>query len=549
MTSLERQEGNIYGVVTEPAYSILTYTWGRWPAPNGPHIDVSGTTWDIPAVNESMFSVATFHQVIKKMGEINDFAWIDVVCIDQENYAVKMDEIGRQVGIFAKADRVYVWLWTQPLVRLQEVFNEIFYRSGYLQTAFDSVPQIEKGAALAPLKQCLDTLFDDWWFTSLWTLQEGILRPDATVLARDAQTVELHDGLPPSSPSWSTSAVKPVVVQMKILSNALFNLRVVLESGFCRFTEPPFSQLGDAIIERIKRAGYSTPPFGFNPNIQWGVARFRNASFEQDRIYGIMSIYNLRIGAAAAVATDLAKPAASPRRYALAELEREFAAALNQASPLLGQLFIHLARPTAATWQISQCITVPAAFCDYDARYTSTCNIAINTTTGNPSWLTSTDPPFCYAKYNGNFCTLRDLSAFWKASVTPKAGLGKTGFYFYAVLDTYVVAEHAPTIPAIPVDLTNESYDDLAQGLAQIQALFQVFGDAGVEVLELGRETNSMAPYIYGLLLHRRQDTKGGPPSCRRIGICKWSASGGFQRDMLCVSEPVSWKWCERDVW
>lgn len=96
----------MYGSIREPAYSILTYTWGRWPAPNGPHIDVSGTTWDIPAVDESMFSVASFHQVIKKMGEVNEFAWIDVVCIDQENYAVKMDEIGRQVGIFANADHV-----------------------------------------------------------------------------------------------------------------------------------------------------------------------------------------------------------------------------------------------------------------------------------------------------------------------------------------------------------------------------------------------------------------------------------------------------------
>lgn len=46
-------------------------------------------------------------------------AWIDVMCIDQENYVVKMDEIGRQAGIFANADRVYVSLWTLNRVSME----------------------------------------------------------------------------------------------------------------------------------------------------------------------------------------------------------------------------------------------------------------------------------------------------------------------------------------------------------------------------------------------------------------------------------------------
>lgn len=59
------------------------------------------------------------------MGQIHDFAWIDVVCIDQENYDVKMDEIGKQVGIFANASQVYVWLWSLPSPQLQDVYDTI----------------------------------------------------------------------------------------------------------------------------------------------------------------------------------------------------------------------------------------------------------------------------------------------------------------------------------------------------------------------------------------------------------------------------------------
>lgn len=254
--------------------------------------------------------------------------------------------------------------------------DEIFYCSAYLYSDMRCDLDRDIGVIMASLKQCVDTLFDDWWFTSLWTLQEGILRPDAIILSRDAQTVGHHFG-PPPPPSSSMSVVRTGTVELRFLSNALWNLRFVLESAALRFTEPPLSQLGDAIVERIKCAGYSTLPSGFNPNIQWGATRFRNASMEQDRIYGIMSIYNLRVGAAAVNAA-----ASSPLRYSLADLERELAMALNQTSPLLGQMFIHLTKPVSTgTWQMSQRITVPSDFCHYETHYSSTCDVTINTTT------------------------------------------------------------------------------------------------------------------------------------------------------------------------
>lgn len=60
------------------------------------------------------------------MGQSTTWAWIDVACIDQANYAVKMDEIGQQVGIFANAARVYAWLWRLPGHEMQAAMDAVY---------------------------------------------------------------------------------------------------------------------------------------------------------------------------------------------------------------------------------------------------------------------------------------------------------------------------------------------------------------------------------------------------------------------------------------
>ena len=118
LTSLERQDGNVYGTHRKPHYGILTYTWGRWRIESGPALNVKNTTWAIPSVSADHFSVEEFERVVRYIGQDFDFAWVDVACIDQEDDTVKMDEIGNQMGIFKQARRVYAWLShcsTEPL--------------------------------------------------------------------------------------------------------------------------------------------------------------------------------------------------------------------------------------------------------------------------------------------------------------------------------------------------------------------------------------------------------------------------------------------------
>lgn len=81
MTSVEYQVGNIYNGIQEPKYSILSYTWGRFPAsPGCPSLAVQGLNWDVPAINETdVFSVAEFSEVIRQVArDGNRFLWLDV---------------------------------------------------------------------------------------------------------------------------------------------------------------------------------------------------------------------------------------------------------------------------------------------------------------------------------------------------------------------------------------------------------------------------------------------------------------------------------------
>ncbi|KUI65531.1 hypothetical protein VM1G_00131 [Cytospora mali] len=379
LTSLERQDGNIYGDEREPPFSILSYTWGRWSIGSGPRLPVSGVTWTIPAVDERRaFTVTSFQDVIRQIGKHSRFVWLDVACIDQENYAVKMDEIGRQASIFAKASQVYVWLWTMPISTLQPAAEDIHRlwvspRPMSSVTRPGSVPSYmvtdsreldsrgfptnhhEDISAVSDLLKRLKTsvghILDDWYFSSLWTLQEAFLRRQAVVLSLDAQPVTY-------SSDGSSMPISFVMDSLWHLSTSEEPVPVGVQA---RVVEDAQGQgdLVSKIRERVKRAGLIMFPFATNPNIQYGMARFRETSNKLDRIYGIMAVYNLRVGAASPGAD-------TSREYTLDELEDEFAISLNARSPLLGQLFLHTDRPPQGrSWKITQKSWVPHGFDDF----------------------------------------------------------------------------------------------------------------------------------------------------------------------------------------
>lgn len=207
MTSLERQEGNIYGNFMEPDYSILSYTWGRWQVADGnPALVVRGVPWRIPAIDEQHFSATQLQRVIWNisLGEQSEdeerksivFVWIDIACIDQENERIKAIEIGRQAAIFANAKSVYIWLSHLDEAELR-LCDEVLYDSWETLLSAEgneARDTVEENAWIESLMQPLEILLRDPWYTSLWTLQEMFLRADAAILSKGSNLFKRKAG-------------------------------------------------------------------------------------------------------------------------------------------------------------------------------------------------------------------------------------------------------------------------------------------------------------------------------------------------------------------
>lgn len=510
MASVERKPGDIYEGAKRPKYNILSYTWGRWevrdPEPEQ-RLPISGINWKIPVVD--CFTREDFQRVILKMGESAPFAWIDVMCIDQEDYAVKMDEIGRQAGIFANADRVYVWLWTLNRISMESNIIDMIrhgsFRGSKSNDDFDK--------RLAGIHESVKVIFGDWWFSSLWTLQESVLRQDGFILCREGillkELVSIAEPENPKLPTGLTPGYKEAPSSgpgmLSYLAGIVYKLYTQLT--FAREFRGIQSQgLHDATLKRLQETGYTSLPAS-NPNIQYSAARHRKTLREEDRIYGIMAIYGIKVGAAA-------PGVHSKRKYTFIELENEFVSALNAYSPLLGQMFVHTKKPSPGkTWQITQSSRIPVGYLSsYNHHYPmKNCSIFASPRGGN------------FALLGGDITPMHQLLNSWKAcegpDPTPPGGFEALWFE----LDDYVSQEH-PSIPR-PDSHLAAKWDETGHYLLHItyrtaNSLMDVFGVEQVSVLRLGTSQDPRQPQLlYGLvLLHERDNWR----HCQRLGLCIW---------------------------
>lgn len=370
MTSHERTGRGTYGTAEFPRYSILSYTWGRWQVEDegmeqdrtrlGSHraLPVLGTTWAIPCVGEAHFTVEAFQRVVYRMGrslsndgkdkEEIEWAWIDIACIDQEDEAVKMDEVGRQVSIFRNAARAYVWLCRTANDALGGAMYVIKKAGG----DFSFQPWGREGVeapslgALRVLRDAIATVLDDPWFSSLWTLQELMMRNDAVILGREASVV-----------GGEASLTSDVEYLMSCCANILKEVTRTAEgepagSRNADDLEPGVRDVLADLGDRIYCSGVTAALDTSNSNMLYGVAQFRQTRRPEDRIYGIMQVYDVRVG-------QSVRP--TEPRPGLDMLAAEFGLAINARSALRGQLFVHtVAAPAGSSWCITEASGVPS---------------------------------------------------------------------------------------------------------------------------------------------------------------------------------------------
>ncbi|KAL2846383.1 hypothetical protein BJY01DRAFT_247286 [Aspergillus pseudoustus] len=334
MKSIERKGTSTYNGIQEPNYGILSYTWGRWESNDFDPIQIHGTSWKIPAVEPEHFTPTMLQAVINEIGRSVDHLWLDIACIDQDDEATKMDEVGRQVGIFAQAHRMYVWLTYLDPVALHTTLNDFVDCVSYLlfiELDEDPRPTIKYVA------RCLTMLLKDPWFSSLWTLQECTINRKAMILSRDGKPVPARS------------------VDGNFLLTMLANETCAMIYYLGRLAEeaPHMIQGVEQEIETIrlhaKLAGFGNVYIS-NPNVQYELVRYRTTTRLEDRIYGITQIYNLRLG-------QTLEPS---KTFTLNDLKEQFAEALVTHYPTLSQMFIHTGQPQPGlTWRLTEECEVP----------------------------------------------------------------------------------------------------------------------------------------------------------------------------------------------
>lgn len=293
MTSYEWQPGHSYGSVRCPAYNAITYTWGRWRITENAlstarAIKIDGVPWDIPRVDPSHFTVDDFQAAIRMAGRDTrfgldvEFLWLDVACIDQRGSEPRSAaEVGRQGVIFKRAAFVFVWLNRFDHGELHELLRDLMR----LHSEFGQAErQSEHSAIVADgIYDVFRKLFTDPWFTSLWTLQEMLLRRSSGVfLSRDGQVVSLQ--------ADTRFAIPDLAWVYRTLKTPLQNL----PAG--QLTQRPST--GSALqrcVDIADQVGLIAVLM-YSPLVALGATKNRVTRYDEDRIYAIQQIFGFRLG-------------------------------------------------------------------------------------------------------------------------------------------------------------------------------------------------------------------------------------------------------------
>jgi hypothetical protein len=393
MKSVVREPGNVYSGQTQPRYNILTYTWGRWPNPGGPSLAVTGIAWKIPPVQEERFSVQQFEEVIREIARGVEFVWVDVACIHQEDKIQIAVEVGKQAGIFRNAYKAFIWLNEYPESELTTYADIIHHHEISLRTMIKADDPWRRPAGaeawqkrirtrLSLLSMALEAVLSDPWFSSLWTLQEAVLRRDAFILSREGRSVCI-----PGLGQWQFTRLANTCSTLYDDLEILLRLGTLQPQAQDRLS-PELALIRAeaaailsaevetmALLRRLIRKASLDFPWTNNPNVAYSAGHFRTATYNLDRIYGIMQIYGINC-----------EPLNSTEGTAdtdLEDLEDQFGQRLVALSPLLSQLFVHEGgmRPRRS-WLITQKCHVPVFLRKYHskvkARDSHLCQMVLN---------------------------------------------------------------------------------------------------------------------------------------------------------------------------
>ncbi|KAL8818743.1 MAG: hypothetical protein Q9223_002692 [Gallowayella weberi] len=473
MTSHEWQEGHKYGTHTKPRYNAISYTWGRYELrspdeqPHVKAINISGVTWTIPRIDETHFTVAQYEALIRRSTErtvvkgynpafstakTTEFVWLDIACINQTpNHPQKAQEIGRQAQIFKKATKVLVWLNGSSREGIKNVIENIAQAAAIAGRDVSnitpgkhrwksipgsgSVPWLEKykrwlasraarlqsnmrhfltpfatdfSSALTGQEQWLTVaienvkfLTEDRWFSSLWTLQEAFLCQWAYLVSEEVETI--HQDSPQLRSCFSPCATLSRLCRRSIATKKNFGL--------------PITSTELELIDLLERTGLAALE-AENPMALYTVASKRVTMRSEDRIYGIMQVFDFQLGISDPDAPTDSVPADLPK------LELQLGQQLIKRYPLMSQLHVHT-QPVGLghAWRVSNSSRIPALVSKVDFRI-------VRSTMGQHTSLSDLSyediDGTCWGSFSGKVSAFDRIQRAWY-SADNRLGRGKKG--------------------------------------------------------------------------------------------------------------------------
>lgn len=376
MTSHEWQQGNVYAGNASPPYATISYTWGRWRLPHNhysphPALAVTGITWRVPPVDPTLFTVDEFGAVLNEISRLAtvDYVWLDVACIDQNDGSIEgTTEIGRQAKIFKTAKESFIWLVgssdQDPEQSPKALFDKLIATSrlaagpisgdsnssennstkGRVEAAeLYKAIQVSNHPWIMNTSLCVGSIVSYPWFSSLWTLQEAFLQPEARLLDRSGRCI---------SDSFTYVTLRRF---LDICSNLrdLTLQHIAFMAKLDRYGDNADHQIIEkSFIRTINKAGLDALAEGDRMAL-YTCVKARQTTQPLDRIYGIMQIWDFRLGVAAPNADVTLE-------WSLGKLEIELGKHLISTFRMESQLTVHSESViNRQSWRVSNSSTIP----------------------------------------------------------------------------------------------------------------------------------------------------------------------------------------------
>jgi hypothetical protein len=412
MTSYQVNEDGCYNGVSNPLYNCFSYTWGRWETADGPRLKIHGVPWEAPAIKPSWFTVSDLEAALNNALEYEeqdwsgqgsepqmktkrvDWLWLDIACIDQNDNGLKMQELGKQAAIFRGATRVYIWLCSLSELSLERSIRSIRTHGLDVEAKVLELflghrrpAKVPNEAELLEELGSVQNLFADPWFSGVWTLQEMFLTL--------TWAYELHGFFLARGGSKSTATLGWL---SQNTGDGLYSfLSDLLHSDHVSDVQ---KTMLEKTMDSIDRSGpfgkfYSATP---NPYRLLGHVGDRWARHEEDRVYGIMQVFDVKVGQAVHPDGQFTKDA----------LMVQFAATLNERNSALAQSFVFSTiKPRGTYWAIREDIQIPSIITNFVEPVTAEAKISVAN-------VHAQSTPLTWATIKCKACSWRTLSHRWE---------------------------------------------------------------------------------------------------------------------------------------